>query len=327
MADTALTFPDLDDRQLLVELQSLGVHVQDERDPEAGRGAGCGGGPSGRRGGAGPSDALFLWVRGLPLTVPWHAAFVERSPYIDPPDRRRRRPVPRRGVRQPGQAASPAADLRHGDCRRDPVLEDRAAPPRLDRLDRGPEVHLLGDRRAVRLLRHRADARRADDPGQDTGAAGRGVHGRARLRRRGRRHAHDRLDQPPRSRRAVHQPLRGGDQGRLRPAHPGPVRAARRPRRARAGPRRRRRRGRDPHRDVRPGSAPAGRRRQGQVRGRGVLPLLGARGRGVRARPRDHIRDPRDGGAARADRGRVRGARSPWACTRSWFRSDPSPAR
>ncbi|MGH2883728.1 MAG: MSMEG_0568 family radical SAM protein [Solirubrobacteraceae bacterium] len=73
MADTALTFPDLDERRLLVELQSLGVHVQDERE--------SGGGPSGRRGGAGPSDALFLWVRGLPLTVPWHAAFVERSPY------------------------------------------------------------------------------------------------------------------------------------------------------------------------------------------------------------------------------------------------------
>ena len=74
MADTAVTFPDLDDRQLLVELQSLGVHVQDERDSR-------GGGPSGRRGGAGPSDALFLWVRGLPLTVPWQASFVQRSPY------------------------------------------------------------------------------------------------------------------------------------------------------------------------------------------------------------------------------------------------------
>jgi radical SAM protein (TIGR04043 family) len=79
VADSALTFPDLDDRQLLVELQSLGVHVQDERsvDSDPAR-------PSrlaGRRGGAGPSDALFLWVRGLPLTVPWHAAFVDRSPY------------------------------------------------------------------------------------------------------------------------------------------------------------------------------------------------------------------------------------------------------
>ncbi len=44
MADTALTFPDLDDRQLLVELQSLGVHVQDERDPDAGRASGEGAG-------------------------------------------------------------------------------------------------------------------------------------------------------------------------------------------------------------------------------------------------------------------------------------------
>ena len=35
----------------------------------------------GRRGGAGPSDAMFLWVRGLPLTVPSHAAFVDASPY------------------------------------------------------------------------------------------------------------------------------------------------------------------------------------------------------------------------------------------------------
>ena len=48
----------LDDRQLLVELQSLGVRVVDETA-----------GPlPGRLGGAGPSDALFLWVRGLPLT-------------------------------------------------------------------------------------------------------------------------------------------------------------------------------------------------------------------------------------------------------------------
>ena len=43
----------LDDRQLLVELQSLGVRVIDETS-----------GPlPGRLGGAGPSDALFLWVR------------------------------------------------------------------------------------------------------------------------------------------------------------------------------------------------------------------------------------------------------------------------
>ena len=63
----------MDDRQLLVELQSLGVRVVDE----------TAGTMPGRRGGAGPSDAMFLWVRGLPLTVPSHAAFVDASPYVD----------------------------------------------------------------------------------------------------------------------------------------------------------------------------------------------------------------------------------------------------
>src|SRR5919107_4171351 len=62
----------LDDRRLLVELQSLGVRVEEE-DSDA---------LPGRRGGAGPSDALFLWVRGLPLTVPAHAGFVAASPYV-----------------------------------------------------------------------------------------------------------------------------------------------------------------------------------------------------------------------------------------------------
>ena len=61
----------LDDRRLLVELQSLGVRVVDETT----------GTLPGRRGGAGPSDALFLWVRGLPLTVPSHARYVDASPY------------------------------------------------------------------------------------------------------------------------------------------------------------------------------------------------------------------------------------------------------
>jgi radical SAM protein (TIGR04043 family) len=62
---------DLDDRRLLVELQSLGVRLPEEEDDPL----------TGRRGGAGPSDALFLWVRGLPLTVPRHAGFVGGSPY------------------------------------------------------------------------------------------------------------------------------------------------------------------------------------------------------------------------------------------------------
>jgi radical SAM protein (TIGR04043 family) len=62
---------ELDDRRLVVELQSLGVRVED----------GTGRGLAGRRGGAGPSDAGFLWVRGLPLTVPMHAEYVHASPY------------------------------------------------------------------------------------------------------------------------------------------------------------------------------------------------------------------------------------------------------
>ena len=63
---------DIDDRRLLVELQSLGVRVEDESGSRA---------IPGRLGGAGPSDAGFLWVRGLPLTVPMHSRFARGSPY------------------------------------------------------------------------------------------------------------------------------------------------------------------------------------------------------------------------------------------------------
>ena len=62
----------IDDRRLLVELQSLGVRVEDESGSRT---------VPGRRGGAGPSDAGFLWIRGLPLTVPMHSRFAHRSPY------------------------------------------------------------------------------------------------------------------------------------------------------------------------------------------------------------------------------------------------------
>jgi len=62
----------VDDRRLLVELQSLGVRVEDESGAAS---------IPGRLGGAGPSDAGFLWVRGLPLTVPMHSRFARHSPY------------------------------------------------------------------------------------------------------------------------------------------------------------------------------------------------------------------------------------------------------
>jgi radical SAM protein (TIGR04043 family) len=68
VAERALS---IDDRRLLVELQSLGVRVVDEG----------GAAVPGRRGGAGPSDAGFIWVRGLPLTVPMHADYAHHSPY------------------------------------------------------------------------------------------------------------------------------------------------------------------------------------------------------------------------------------------------------
>jgi radical SAM protein (TIGR04043 family) len=71
VAESTLPRLGLDERRLLVELQSLGVRVEDERGDAL----------PGRRGGAGPSDALFLWVRGLPLTVPQHAGYVSGSPY------------------------------------------------------------------------------------------------------------------------------------------------------------------------------------------------------------------------------------------------------
>src|SRR5436305_643337 len=74
VSERALRLPDLDERQLLVELQSLGVNLRDETSAAA---QGSGGSRwRARRGGAGPSDALFMWVRGLPLTVPSQAAFV-----------------------------------------------------------------------------------------------------------------------------------------------------------------------------------------------------------------------------------------------------------
>jgi radical SAM protein (TIGR04043 family) len=57
-------------RTLAVELQSLGVRTRVPEGPGATR-----------AGGAGPSDAGFLWIDGAPLTVPVHAEYAARSPY------------------------------------------------------------------------------------------------------------------------------------------------------------------------------------------------------------------------------------------------------
>jgi radical SAM protein (TIGR04043 family) len=58
----------VDVKTLAVELQSLGV-----RTTRPAEGA--------RAGGAGPSDAGFLWIDGAPLTVPVGGDYVARSPY------------------------------------------------------------------------------------------------------------------------------------------------------------------------------------------------------------------------------------------------------
>ena len=60
----------IDLKVLAVELQSLGVRTVVPTGPGATR-----------AGGAGPSDAGFVWIDGAPLTVPVHGDYVERSPY------------------------------------------------------------------------------------------------------------------------------------------------------------------------------------------------------------------------------------------------------
>ena len=57
-------------KHLAVELQSMGVRTRVPEGPGATR-----------AGGAGPSDAGFIWVDGAPLTVPVHGDYVSRSPY------------------------------------------------------------------------------------------------------------------------------------------------------------------------------------------------------------------------------------------------------
>jgi radical SAM protein (TIGR04043 family) len=67
----------LDRRRLAVELQSLGVRVVEGGER-----------PTGRRGGAGPSDAGFIWIAGMPLSVPFYSEYASRSPYVLRPRKR-----------------------------------------------------------------------------------------------------------------------------------------------------------------------------------------------------------------------------------------------
>ena len=58
-------------KTLAVELQSLGVRTVGRDDSPGAT----------RAGGAGPSDAGFIWLDGAPLTVPVHGDYVASSPY------------------------------------------------------------------------------------------------------------------------------------------------------------------------------------------------------------------------------------------------------
>lgn len=61
----------VDLKTLAVELQSLGVRTVGRDDSPGAT----------RAGGAGPSDAGFIWLDGVPLTVPVHGDYVASSPY------------------------------------------------------------------------------------------------------------------------------------------------------------------------------------------------------------------------------------------------------
>ena len=89
----------------------------------------------GRRGGAGPSDAGFVWVRGLPLTVPMHSRFAQASPSRCPLDERSAKLF--RGDEYVGPVAIPPQPKIYEMSTADgvPYWEDRAAAPGFDRLD------------------------------------------------------------------------------------------------------------------------------------------------------------------------------------------------
>lgn len=88
----------IDVRTLAVELQSLGVRTraQDAAPRE-----------EVRAGGAGPSDAGFLWFGDTPLTVPVHGDYVRESPYELVLDDARRRGVLYRDGEEVGRVTMP----------------------------------------------------------------------------------------------------------------------------------------------------------------------------------------------------------------------------
>ena len=120
----------------------------------------------GRVGGAGPSDVSMLWVDDYAVTLDTDPGRIASSPFELRGDGDGALAIYEDGRRvAPARVAAAAPLLRPRHGRRHPVLEDRPAAPRLAGEHRAPDVRLLGQRRPVRVLRHRRvvcepDARR-----------------------------------------------------------------------------------------------------------------------------------------------------------------------
>ena len=160
----------VDIKTLAVELQSLGVRTIVPTAPG-----------DTRAGGAGPSDAGFLWVDGAPLTVPVHGDYVAKSPYELILGANGRSGKLYRSGEEVGRVTLHARPKMYDLKTADGIPYWKIGLMHLDssRLHGVPALCLLGHRRPMPLLRDRHVAVVGqDDPGQDPGDAGRG--GRSR---------------------------------------------------------------------------------------------------------------------------------------------------
>ena len=199
-----------DIKTLAVELQTMGVRT---REPV-----------EGRQGGAGPSDAGFVWIDGAPLTVPVNGDYVSRSPYE----------LVMHSSGKAGRLLRDGVEVGPVHLHARPKIYDletadgipywKIALMHLDSLastvfqrcvywGTDEQCHFCAIGTSLVGWPH--------DPPQDPRAAGRGGRGRGPAGRRQGRHAHHRDAQPRRPRGLVHGPLRRGDPGGQRPSDPG----------------------------------------------------------------------------------------------------------
>ena len=193
----------VDIKTLAVELQSLGVRTTVPTGPGATR-----------AGGAGPSDAGFLWVDGAPLTVPVHGDYVSRSPYELVLGTNGRAGTLFRDGTEVGRVTLHPRPKIYDLETADGVPYWKIGLMHLDSFastvfqrcvywGTDDQCHFLRDRHVAPVGSHH--------PGQDPGPAGRGRRRRGPVGRCEGRDAHHRIPEPGRSGRAVHGEVRGGD--------------------------------------------------------------------------------------------------------------------